>query len=954
MKWLCKPLKLSILVMFISLLTIVDSFAEETDLQEKIAIIDKIEDKSKALQTLTDFIASPNNKAEQKVVLLLKKARLYFGLHRYNEGISAATLAKNIALEFDLVNQQAKTDKLLGILFYYQGELDKALNAYLQSLAYYQDNQDKGATGFALERANLFNNIALVHTSMGEPGQALVYYELAEPLYAKYGDEVDKIDVRYNIATLYLSLKRFDSAINILHDVIKRRQQINDGHGVASAKADLGISYKHSGLLPLALDNILAALNYFQQHDYQHDIASQLHNISELYFEMLDVENTILYGEKALTVSKKVGHKKAYAGSLQSLAKAAFYQGDLKLASNYINRSTITAKQINYQTLLTENLAISALFAAANSDFIGAVSQQKQYEKTILRMANSRLNDRLAEFESVQLNQRIVDLEQRRKLHNLQSDKMRQQRNIIILSLVLVLLVVFFLYRYYLQKKLSTDLELRVKERTSELEKLSLDLEKADKVKSQFLANISHEIRTPLTAIIGHAEALPQSYHDDPQSEKNLQIIHHNSKHLLELINDILDLSRIEANKFELNVQPEELGELVQDIVNTFSAQAQLKQLSFSVNQQLTLPFYIDVDGMRLKQILINLCANAIKFTEQGSITLDVNWRSDTLTVVVVDTGIGLSDNDLSQIFEMFTQADNTISRRFGGSGLGLTLSNQLATLMSGHITAQSTPGKGSRFTVSIPCQESSQPVPNPPTSNECLSSDSMILTGTVLLAEDHDDNRRLISRLLKKLGLQVILARNGKEAVARCVQHQPQLVLLDIQMPEMDGVEAYKAIRASGYEQPIFALTANAMAHEVKQYLSLGFTGHLKKPIERQHFFNVLSQYLIPAINQQLPLLDNKTSDFSDLIADFKLSLIKDKAKLLNYNIKEDIDNIDHLVHRLCGAAQMFGFKELSQIAQELDTIIKKSNSSSNNNQQAMTDLIDCLIDEISLIERE
>jgi CheY-like chemotaxis protein/anti-sigma regulatory factor (Ser/Thr protein kinase) len=393
-------------------------------------------------------------------------------------------------------------------------------------------------------------------------------------------------------------------------------------------------------------------------------------------------------------------------------------------------------------------------------------------------------------------------------------------------------------------------------------------------------------------------------------------------------------------------VQPEELGELVRDIFNTFSAQAQLKQLSFSVNQQLTLPFHIDVDGMRLKQILINLCANAIKFTEQGSITLDVNWRSDTLTVAVADTGIGLSDDDLSQIFEMFTQADNTISRRFGGSGLGLTLSNQLATLMSGHITVQSTPGKGSRFTLSLPCQASTKPVTLSP-------SDSVILTGTVLLAEDHDDNRRLISRLLEKRGLQVILARNGKEAVAGCIKHQPQLVLLDIQMPEMDGVAAYKAIRASGYEQPIFALTANAMSHEVKQYLSLGFTGHLKKPIERQHFFNVLSQYLIPAFNQQFPVLDNKASDLSDLITDFKISLIKDKAKLLNYNIKEDIDKIAHLVHRLCGAAQMFGFKELSQVAQELDNILKESCSSSIDNQQAMTDLIECLIDEIRLIER-
>jgi tetratricopeptide (TPR) repeat protein len=253
--------------MFINLLTVVDSYAEETDLQEKIAIIDKIEDKSKALQTLSDFIASPSNTAEQKVVLLLKKIKLLFMLHKYQEGIDTAIMAKGIAIKYGFANHLVNAEFYSGILYYYQGDLDKALNAYQQSLTYFDDNQHNVSVSSALKRASIFNNIALVYTSLGEPLQAILHYELAEPLYAKYGDEVDKIDVRYNIATLYLSLKRFDSAINILHDVIKRRQQINDDHGVASAKADLGISYKHSGLLSLALDNISAALNYFQQHD---------------------------------------------------------------------------------------------------------------------------------------------------------------------------------------------------------------------------------------------------------------------------------------------------------------------------------------------------------------------------------------------------------------------------------------------------------------------------------------------------------------------------------------------------------------------------------------------------------------------------------------------------------------------------------------------------------------
>ena len=615
------------------------------------------------------------------------------------------------------------------------------------------------------------------------------------------------------------------------------------------------------------------------------------------------------------------------------------------------------------------------MISASQQQFIKAVKEQKRYEKSYLLTSNNTLNAKLAEFESEQLNQKIVDLEQRRKLQILQSAKVEQQRNIIILILVLVLVVTFFIYRRFLEKRLTQELELRVKQRTHELEALTKELEKANQVKSQFLANMSHEIRTPLTAIVGHAEAIIHDDIDKAKVQEDIEVIHGNSLHLLELINDILDLSRIEANKFELEVQPLDLVELLQDLSHTFTSQAQQKHLVFTIEHQLPSPFIIHVDSLRLKQILLNLCANAIKFTESGQVLLNIIRQKKQLIFTVTDTGIGLSEEHLAQVFEIFTQADNSISRRFGGSGLGLTLSNQLAKLMSGNIKVTSELGKGSSFCLTLPYQHPSDDSIKPLVNSSPHESSEICFSGKILLAEDHDDNRRLIARLLASLGLEVIVASNGKEAVKLCVEHQPDLVLLDIQMPEMDGVEAFKALRSLGCNQPIYALTANAMSHEVSQYLGLGFTGHLKKPIERKHFIATIAKYLTSNTDEDVLInssnklteqalatseLINKAQesfsqvDLSDLIAEFKANLSKDKEDLVRYSDNADINKIASLAHRLAGAAQMFGFVELNQAAKELETIIKKESMKDKQAHDLISELTHCLVDEINLIEQQ
>jgi len=971
-----KKFSLFLCLLAINNLVIVNNaWARDSELHKQLKNISQQEDKKQVLEDLSTLLKSPEVSAIDQIEIALLQGKTLFSMHKYNQGIDATLRARDIAKKEKLSELEAQANKMFGILLYYQGELKQALKAYHLSLAYYDRNLGNDGNVFALERANLLNNIALVYTSLGQANLALVSYQLAEPLYAQYGSDTDKNDVRYNIAVLHISLKRFDIAIDMLKVVIAKRQQLKDKLGIAKARADLGIAYKDSGQLQLGKENILAALHYFQEHSYKHDIASQLHNMSEIHNVGFEVEKALFYGKQALIVSKEVGHQKAYAGSLQSLAKAYYYSGDLAEATQYIERSIEVGQKIEYQTLLTENLAISALISASKQQFIKALSEHQSYQQRYLLTSNNLLNDKLAEFESEQLNQQIVQLEQQRKLQDLQAAKVEQQRNVIVLTLILILVVVFFIYRRYLEKRLTTELELRVKQRTHELEDLTKELEKANQVKSQFLANMSHEIRTPLTAIVGHAEAIIHDEIDKNKIQQDIGVIHGNSLHLLELINDILDLSRIEANKFELEIQSFDLADLVQDLSHTFSAQARQKQLTFTIEHQLTMPFIIQVDSLRLKQILLNLCANAVKFTEKGQVTLAINWQDGQLIFTVTDTGIGLSKAHLAQVFELFTQADNSISRRFGGSGLGLSLSNQLAKLMSGKITATSQLEQGSTFCLTLPCQHTSHNSVEVLKDEEPDIDSAIIFSGKVLLAEDHHDNRHLITRLLTSLGLEVFTAKNGREAVKLCIEHRPDLVLLDIQMPEMDGVEAFKALRALGCNQPIYALTANAMSHEISQYLALGFTGHLKKPIERRKFIATIAKYFsatnkahsVSSLRHNVsdPLLAesellNKVEkslsqvDLSDLIAEFKVNISDDKNVLLLYCDSDEITNIAQVAHRLAGAAQMFGFIELNQAAKELEGLIKRESIKDTPNHALISELTHCLVDEINLIEQQ
>lgn len=459
--------------------------------------------------------------------------------------------------------------------------------------------------------------------------------------------------------------------------------------------------------------------------------------------------------------------------------------------------------------------------------------------------------------------------------------------------------------------------------------------EYANRAKSDFLANMSHEIRTPLTSIIGYGETLLRSDQTMEERIDSVNTIISSGEHLLSLINDILDVSKIEAGKLQIEQIKESPFKLISEVNDIIAGQAKRKRLNFSIHYEFPLPEYIYSDYVRIKQILLNLCSNAIKFTEYGEVTITMRYESDTdhLFFIVKDSGIGLSKESQEKIFESFTQADSSTTRKFGGTGLGLTLSKQLASLLGGDIWLVSEPGVGSTFTLYLPTHLGSNnrllqsnaeiPVFSKSTTNYYMCIEK--LAGNILLAEDNEINQRLIKLNLEKMGARVTTADNGKEAIVMAQAADFDLVLMDMQMPVMDGLEAVTTLRSMGYSRPIVALTANAMQEDRNNCLKAGCNEFLTKPIHQDKLYNVAKKYLIveTSAGQPEPLYSSildEDPDYIDLVNNYIDSLGPMKNELMQTFKEGEWDLLRGLIHQVKGTGGGYGYEAITSLAAQIE----------------------------------
>ncbi|MBF0118432.1 MAG: response regulator [Desulfobacterales bacterium] len=538
-------------------------------------------------------------------------------------------------------------------------------------------------------------------------------------------------------------------------------------------------------------------------------------------------------------------------------------------------------------------------------------------------------------------------------------------------------------------KDLYNNLEKIVEERTNDLKKTNEELliakeisDAAAKAKSEFLANMSHELRTPMNAIIGFSELTINTELTNKQRQY-LNNIKTSSQLLLGIINDVLDFSKIDTGKLELENKTFNLHDITNNIFSMFNSKAKDKGLKFNLSIDNNIPTQLIGDSLRIEQILINICGNAIKFTEEGEIVVKADLIEKTedsvyLKFSVKDTGIGIPTEKIPTLFKSFSQADGSSTRKYGGTGLGLAVSKRLAEMMGGKLYLETEENKGTTFYFDIKTgyDKNAKPVLNDEQNNN-IDIIKKIEGIKVLLVEDNDINQEIASEILQSIGINVQIAENGEISVRKLMEEDFDIVLMDVQMPVMDGYTATKAIRSNPkYKDiPIIAMTANALKGDREKCLDAGMNDYIIKPIEPDELFNSLAKWIkskqrekgvnkpardisnavdlpenLPGIDVEAGLkrLGGNKKIFKDVLKIFKQQYANIHDRIVEELDRGNINGAEQLAHMVKGVAGNCAAKKLQLAATELDDLLKGDDMESFANISNILDKFSLALTEV------
>ncbi len=786
----------------------------------------------------------------------VEKARLYNELAQKlltsdpGRSIDYAGKAMEIAVEAGDLPLQADACHHIANGYRLQGDNLHALDYYLKALKTYADIGDK-------EQVSVCSNkCGLIYRLMGDYSTALDYHMRALRTNKELGNTAGMAQAMVDIGIDYKSLGKPDIALDYYNDALETTAPSDDINIRVGALIAKGNILWEKGENDKALQHFQEALNLMESKEYDGDDPADIYdNIGNVYRHKKQFARALEYYGNSLEVSESIGDRNQIAVTYRNMGLTYQAAGNYAMALDYFERSRKIAEETRLLAVLKEDLEQLSETYSSIGNYKRSLEYYKEYTTLKESLYNKATHDKIS---IMQLGHTLKDEAQKQTIRevdlNMKVLKERNIRNIIIFLSILSMGLAFILwFRYKLKLKtnrelmeLNTELEHRVGERTlrlheeNERRKIAQEqAEIANETKNRFLANISHEVRTPINAIIGFCD-LTEKTEVTQEQQENLQRIKDSSEHLLALIKDVMDYSQIENGKTALKLTSFHLRDTLNSVVNAFYLDATSKQLDMSVHVDDRVPDRLKADKDALRQVLFNLVGNAVKFTEKGTVVVSVTNETEgdqagevKLKFSVKDSGIGISKLKQKLIFMDFTQEHDSSTRKYGGAGLGLTISKHFVELMEGEIWVESEKGQGSEFFFTVTVQVDPAVPEDQRGQNEEPPKKLHIL-----VAEDNLLNAQVIVAFLNRLGHSSRVAANGVEALSVLAGEDFDAVLMDIEMPEMDGLDATRAIREGKHNVrnpriPVVALTAHALQDYEEKSYDAGMDNYLTKPVD-------------------------------------------------------------------------------------------------------------------------
>ena len=747
---------------------------------------------------------------------------------------TAAQYAKAIEAYRDALKLDIKPETRMGVLssmgstYATVGDYPIALAIYDSSLKVLDElilKKKKSNKDDSLQIAGLDITIADIYIANGEYDHALKKYNAALQLCeaTKYKPWV--ILSLMGIGKTWQVKKDDDKAIESYNKALEMCIRINNHENELGIYNQLGKLYQRKGMTGKAMEYAQSALKLTVDDPYSTETPITYTLLGKIYTQKKQYDKAVSYLGRAVDTCKHTGALDDEKDALEGLSAA--YQQMGKPAQALIAYKEFIAIR-------------DSVHSIDNAKAVTRMEMTSDFETTQLADSLKHAQEKLADSVKHAQEKKVVVLE------------LQKQRAISIGSIVgilLVLVLAFFVYRNYRQAKTANAIINAEKQRADEQRDRA---ERSEQFKQQFLANMSHEIRTPMNAVSGMTDLLLDK-NPRPDQTNYLQVISHSSDILLHLINDILDLSKIEAGKLEMESVDFSLADTVRQVRETLAVRAEEKGLQIVTQISEDIPDVLIGDPFRLTQILINLGSNAVKFTDRGSVEISANKTDGddenvVLQLSVTDTGIGIPADKLRTIFESFTQVSSSDSRRYGGTGLGLSISRQLVELQGGTISVQSTEGRGTVFSFVITYKKGSAEALAARNTND-RHVDGNALNGLRILLADDNENNRLVANDALRLKAEVFIdeAVNGEQAIQMLQQNNYDVILMDVQMPVMDGLEASRYIRsemgAPKCSTPIIALTASMLRNDLDKCLSAGMSTYVPKPFKTWQLIDAIAE---------------------------------------------------------------------------------------------------------------